>query len=924
MFVHHPPYTVFILPLNTNQASLEVVGGKGMNLARLAQAGFPVPDGFLISTAAYHAFVNLNRLEGPIQIELGRLADVTADSLETCSQRIRALFEVGSLPPDLEASLKTVYQGLGAGPVAVRSSATAEDLPSLSFAGQQDTYLNVMGFECLREALIHCWSSLWTARAIGYRARNGVDQRGMALGVVVQQMVESRAAGVLFTANPLSGLRAETVIDATLGLGEALVSGQVEPDHYVVDPQEGRIRSKELGAKSLSIHGRDLGGTQTAREDRRTVQALNDEQILELAQMGRKVQDLYGSPQDIEWAEANGLLYLLQSRPITSLFPIPEGLGKPDGNGMTEDSLQVLFSFGAVQGLLEPITPIGRDALQRIFARGAGLFGIQVNEKTQRVLYSAGERLWINFSSLMKNEVGRKILLGLIDMIEPGTGQALRQIQHDPQLIPGHKGIRPHARLQIARFLLPVLGNIILNLLFPEARRKYTVASGEKVLDEMRQWISELPSEPHARLIESAGLLDRVGQQRMLPTLLRFVSGVASGMVPWNALNLLASHISGDDSGRGPGYWRGQVLEMTRGMSHNPTTEMDLALWKVATLVRADADSFRAACDLAPAQLAEGYLAGNLPATFQSQVAGFLSIYGLRGLGEIDLGRARWAQNPLPIFEMLVSFLQIEDADQAPDAVFARGAQSAAQAVERVVQGVRTTRHGRIKALLARLAADRARRLMGLRESPKFFIVRMLGLIQTELLACGSKLAKAGELDEPGDLVYLSMDEIKTFANNLREAADLIQVRREAARREALRRQIPRLLLSDGRAFYEGLSQASPGKDTLNGSPVSPGVVEGRVRVVLDPHQAHLQAGEILVCPGTDPSWTPLFLSAAGLVMEVGGMMTHGAVVAREYGIPAIVGVDRATTRLQTGQLIRVDGSSGQILILEAIANPAD
>jgi pyruvate,water dikinase len=270
---------------------------------------------------------------------------------------------------------------------------------------------------------------------------------------------------------------------------------------------------------------------------------------------------------------------------------------------------------------------------------------------------------------------------------------------------------------------------------------------------------------------------------------------------------------------------------------------------------------------------------------------------------------------------MLSSFLCIEDASLAPDVVFSKGATAAAKAIDVLADAVRHTRHGWVRAHQLRFFAGRARDLMGARESPKFFAVRLMWLIQRELRKSGQEFAASGELRDAEDLFFLDLDEIKAFAlREQRDWAGLIAARRESYQREQRRKQIPRLLLSDGRAFYEGLSSEGGADGAIWGSPVSPGSSQGLVRVVLDPREAHLEPGEILVCPGTDPSWTPLFLSAAGLVMEVGGLMTHGAVVAREYGIPAIVGVDRATTRLQTGQRIRIDGSSGQIVILTAEA----
>jgi len=293
-------------------------------------------------------------------------------------------------------------------------------------------------------------------------------------------------------------------------------------------------------------------------------------------------------------------------------------------------------------------------------------------------------------------------------------------------------------------------------------------------------------------------------------------------------------------------------------------------------------------------------------------------------VGEIDLGRPRWCENPTSILQALRSYLQIDDADQAPDVVFARGADSARIALDRLAAELRETRHGRLKARVARWISRRMRALAGLRETPKFTIIRAMGFLRASLLAAGRALAAAGLLARPEDLFFLRLAELQALAADLDAgrgaAATLAQTvvgRRQRYDREKLRRQIPRLLLSDGQAFYDGMGPPEgAGEDVIAGSPVSPGVVEGIAHIVLDPHGARLAPGEILVCPGTDPAWTPLFLAAGGLVMEVGGLMTHGSVVAREYGIPAVVGVSYATIRLHTGQLIQVDGSAGRIRII--------
>ncbi len=902
-----PPHSAATQPLSTEDW-LQAAGGKGSNLVKLARADFPVPDGFILTTRAYQEYVAANRLAERIQAALPASPDDPA-GLQAASATIFARFENGDIPAELANALRQAYRAMGSPPVAVRSSATAEDLPEMSFAGQQNTYLNVIGEPALLQAVVRCWASLWTARAIGYRARNQVAHHSTALAVVVQRMAPAEVSGVLFTANPLSGLRRQTVIDATYGLGEALVSGQVQPDHYEVDTTRRVITTRTLGSKALAIQPLPGGGTRRETPQGSHRQALPDDAILALSDLGQQVAALYGQPQDIEWAWANGQFYLLQSRAVTSLFPIPAGT--PAG------PLEVFFSFGAVQGMLDPITPLGRDAMRHLIARGARLLDIHVTAHNQTVLYEAGERLWIRLTSLIRNSVGRKVLTSTLGFVEPSTRPLIAALLDEPALQPGRQGLSLRARWQLAHLAVPLAGNVLLNIVFPQARRTMILARTERLLIGVAGGLANLDGPPRERLRLWCDHFQNLIAKHLLPNLILLASTVAAGMASLNLLRLRMKNSTAPDAG-----WSDAVLEVTRGVPHNPTTAMDLALWAAANAIRQHPAAQAEFNAHTAAELAAAWQAGGLHPVTRQVLDSFMQRYGGRGLAEIDLGRPRWAEEPAHIFEMLAGFLLIPPGDQSPDAVFARSAASGEAAVQRIAAALRQARGGWFKAPLARFLGCRARALLGMREAPKFFAVRLFAQYRWALLAAGQELVAAGELSQPDDLFYLTFAEIRAFAAaqsapGRQDWHALIAGRREANCRETLRRQVPRLLLSDGRAFYDGMSAESrPGG--LSGSPVSPGVVEANVRIVIDPRQAGLLPGEIMVCPGSDPSWTPLFLTAAGLIMEVGGMMTHGAVVAREYGIPAVVGVDRATQRLHTGQRIRLNGSTGAIEVIEA------
>ncbi len=889
---------------------LALAGGKGVNLAQLQRAQLPVPAGWVLTTDAYTHFVHTHHLDNVIQAALAPAATLEPAALTAASEAIRRAFAACPLPAELAQALEQLWQTTGR-PLAVRSSATAEDLPDLSFAGQQDTFLNVIGPAALQQAVIGCWSSLWTARAIGYRARNHIPHAAVRLAVVIQTMLPAVASGVLFTADPLTGRRHHMAVDATLGLGEALVAGQVEPDHYVLDGLTGQVLEERLGAKATVTRPAAGGGVVVEQGEHRAQAAVSPAIVRQLAGLGRQVAALFGAPQDVEWVWDGSQLWLVQSRPITSLYPLPVGLN-------AGDALHVLVSFGAVQGMLDPITPLGRDALTLLLNGGASIFGYRLTLENQHLLYTAGERLFIHITSVVRHPVGRRLIRYVLTQVEPSVAQAITGLWDDPRLTPAGSWFRWRTVGRILRGLGPILPRLAATWARPDAGRRRILAWQEATLavyaDQMAQ-----ATTLAARWRFSQTLLGQA-----IPIILpRLLPGIAGGLASLNALYWLARRVP---------QARERVLLLTRGLPHNVTTEMDLSLWQLAQHIRGSfpptpptperrLSAGRTSLDSTmlhtpPAELAQAYQVGALPQPMQQAIAAFLARYGMRGLGEIDLGRPRWREDPTPVMQLLHSYLQIERPEQAPDVIFQRSAAAAERALEELIGDIRRTHWGRLKAPLARLAAHRMRALAGLRESPKFLIIRLMGLVRQALLASGQELTAQGVLDAPDDIFYLHAHEVEQLGRGEEQAwRERVQARRAAAGREARRRQIPRLLLSDGYTVYEGVRRegVEESPNTLTGAPVSPGVAEGMVRVVLDPTGAHLNPGDILVCPGTDPAWTPLFLVASALVMEVGGLMTHGSVVAREYGIPAVVGVHQATTRLQTGQRIRVDGSAGLI-----------
>lgn len=857
---------------------IPLVGGKAANLGELISAGFDVPDGFCVATPAYAQAAAAAGLD-----------DVLAGAPDpaTLGERARAALLGGSVPDDVAAAVTAAYAELGADvPVAVRSSATAEDLPSASFAGQQDTYLNIVGADALIDAVRRCWASLWTDRAVSYRATNGIDHRTVQLAVVVQRMVEAQVAGVLFTADPVSGRRTRSVIDASPGLGEAVVSGAVNPDHVIVEG-DGTVAEHRIGDKAVVIRGTAGGGTEHVTGTDVDKPCLSDAQIGELVALGRRVEAHFGVPQDIEWAiDAEGVLWLTQSRPITTLFPVP-------GRGGGE--LRVYFCFSLAQGLTRPFTPMGTSAA-RVIGAGAStnVFGFPVVDPRTgpKAFHEAAGRLFVDITPALRSSVGRTVVPRILDVMEARSAVVIRSLFDEPELSITSTTRKPLLRgiaRVMRRYRIPPLAALALGN--PAAARRRVDRFGER--------LRGIPAQigPDAKGLQRLDHVERV-LQPAVTVMPRVVPVAAAGY----AMLALSKKLAGPDMD-------GATDEVLRSLPHNSTTEMDLTLWALATRIRGDADAAAAMLDAPVDELARRYGRSMLPPVLQHGLAQFLRTHGHRAVAEIDVGMPRWADDPSYVLGVLANYLRLDDAELAPDRQFARGARAAEIAVAGVVARVR--RRSWARSRLVAFTLGRVRALLGMRETHKDYLVWLLSHARSQLQLIGAELAERGLLDVADDVFFLDLFETRSALSGA-DHREAVARRREEYERELRRRHIPRILLSDG-TEPETLAAATDTEGALTGTPASAGSVTAKARVVLDPVGAHLEPGEILVCPSTDPGWTPLFLTAGGLVMEMGGPNSHGAVVAREYGIPAVVGVPDATHRIATGDTITVDGAAGLV-----------
>jgi pyruvate,water dikinase len=896
----HAHAAEYVLPFAAlDRHSLPVAGGKAANLGEIRRAGLPMPPGFCVTTAAYAAVAAGAALDSILDEMAATAADDTA-RLETLSGRAREALLAAPVPEAVAQAIVRAYETLSGGgplPVAVRSSATAEDLPDASFAGQQETYLNVVGADAVVDAVRRCWGSLWTPRAVAYRATNGIDQRSVQLAVVVQQMVDAAVAGVMFTANPLTGRRRQAVIDASPGLGEAVVSGAVTPDHFVVDVDTGHVVERRLGDKRLQIAALPGGGTQRLDASSQfTVHSsqfcLADDEVRALARLAARVEAHYGAPQDVEWAlDSGGAFWLVQTRPITTLFPLPAGAPEDDRD------LRVYFNFSVAQGVLRPFTPMGVQALRLIGSALATVAGLPPRNAVAGppVLKDAAGRIFADVTAFVRSPIGRRVVRFVLGHMEARSGELLDTLFADSRL-----AVRPVRPLRLAAPIARLLirtgapGRVLGGLRDPDAARSRLerVATGALAL-------ANLP--PQAT---PAQHLDAVERLLLEAPPLIFPAAVAA-LPPAFAMLGLAGRLLG------PLATREELDAVRRGLPHNPTTEMDLALWALAQRVRADAPSAAALRERAPEQLAAAYRERALPPALQQGLAEFLQRYGHRGVAEIDLGLPRWSDDPTHILGALANYLQLEGPEQAPDAQFRRAADQAEAMVVELVR--RARRRGRLRGAAVAFCLRRVRQLAGLREAPKFYVVALLARARALLIPVGDHLTAAERIAAPDDIFFLDLTEARAALAGA-DFRPVVRERRATYEREMRRRHLPRFLLSDGTEPAAAAQQAE-GDGVLRGAPASAGTVTGTARVILEPQGARLEPGEILVAPSTDPGWTPLFLTAGGLVMEMGGPMSHGAIVAREYGIPAVVGVPSATDLIATGQQITVDGAAGTITV---------
>ena len=868
----------FVLGLEEiGETQAALAGGKGAHLGELSRVeGVRVPAGFCVTTDAFRLIMTTAPGLNDHLERLSRLNPGDREAIGALSAQIRQTIEGTVVPGDVAAAITHSVTRLGGQAAwAVRSSATAEDLPTASFAGQQDTYLNVVGPAAVLQHVRRCWASLFTERAVTYRMQNCFGHRKIYMAVVVQQMVFPQAAGVLFTADPVTSNRKVVSIDASFGLGEALVAGLVNADVYQV--RDGEIAAKAVATKKLAIRALPAGGTrEVAIEPERQQQpALTDAQIVRLAQLGRRIEAHFGHPQDIEWCLADGEFQVVQSRPITTLFPIPAA---------SDHENHVYISVGHQQMMTDAMKSLGLSVWQLT---------------TPRPMSEAGGRLFVDVTQRLGSPASRAAFLKLLGRSDPLIESALQTVLDRGDFIPA----------------LP-----------DEGPGEMAVYSAPAVIETD----PAIPAGLVERSQDSIATLKRDIQKKSGPELLDFILADIQELKrilfdPQSLQVILAGMQAAWSLAEDLEAWLGEknaVDTLTQSVPHNVTSEMGLALLDVADVIRphpdvvaflqhADREDF---LDELPA------LAGGREA--RDAIQAYLDKYGMRCVGEIDITKPRWSERPTTLVPMILGNIKNFEPG-AGRRRFEQGRENARKKEQELLTRLRALPDGEPKAEQAKRMIDRIRTFAGYREYPKYGMVSRYFVYKQALLGEAERLVQAGVLGEREDIFHLRFGELHDVARTDHVDDQLIRERKDAFRSyQAL--TPPRVLTSDGEAVEGTYRRADVPAGALTGLPVSGGTAEGRARVILDMAEAEFEASDILVTAYTDPSWTPAFVAIKGLVTEVGGLMTHGAVIAREYGLPAVVGVEHATRLIRDGQHIRVHGTGGYVEILdEAASGPA-
>jgi phosphoenolpyruvate synthase/pyruvate phosphate dikinase len=889
-----------VLELNEiDKTMLPLVGGKGASLGELTRSeGVRVPEGFCVTTDVYKEIIGHNE---QLNLLLDQLSFLKADNRKAIgetSARIRKVIEETAIPKTIADEIGRHVEKLGKkNACAVRSSATAEDLPTASFAGQQDTYLNVIGKETILKHISKCWASLFTDRAVVYRLQNGFDHRKVYLSVVVQKMIFPDAAGIMFTADPVTSHRKVLSIDASFGLGEALVSGIVNADNYKV--REGRIIDKKISVKKLAVLASENGGTseKEINPDRQNAQTLTDKEIMELEGLGRKIEAHFGKPQDIEWCLYEGDFYIVQSRPITTLYPIPVRPGHPGGPESNDEENHVYLSVGHQQMMTDTMKPLGLSVW------------LLTTPASMRI---AGGRLFVDITPMLAASASRHTIietLGRFDPLMKGAlttiierGDFIKSSPSDPDSYGNHSDDKKEQETGKTDKAVSLPNYQALNDYDP-AVVSDLISSSETSIEATRQNIKKKSGSDLFDFI-----LEDIQQLKKTLHAPQSFGVIMTGMNASSWINEKMDEWLGE---------KNAADTLAQSVPNNVTSEMGLELLDVADVIRPYPEVIQYLSrhnEIKDNNFLDELVKLEGGHETRGAIQSYLSKYGMRCAGEIDITRARWSEKPITLVPMILNNIKSFEPG-ASYRKFEQGRKEALKKEQDLLERLAPLPDGEQKVKETKRMINLIRNLAGYREYPKYGLVTLYFVYKQALLKEAEQLVRANVIHEKEDIYYLTFEELREVVSTRKIDYRIINRRRDEYKGyEKL--TPPRVMTSDGETLSGTYNRENLPAHAIAGLPVSSGVIEGRARVILKMEDADIEDGDILVTTFTDPSWTPLFVSIKGLVTEVGGLMTHGAVIAREYGLPAVVGVDNATRLIKNGQRIRVHGTDGYIEIL--------
>jgi len=952
-----------VLPIDAKDAGLEVIGGKGRSLAEMANAGLGVPGGFYLTTAAYRRFVSENNLQAKI-IDLAKpvVGEYTL-SFDDASEAIQALFGEATLSDEMAAGMRDAYSALNgeAPPVAVRSSANAEDLPDMSFAGQQDTYLNVRGADEIVAAVRNCWASLWTPRAIAYRHEMGIEQDAVAMAVVVQLMIPSDVSGILFTANPATGERSEMIINASFGLGEAVVGGQVTPDTFIVDRESKTAKETLIGAKEQKIVSDGDQGTrlEDIAEDLRGQSSLSDDAIKELVTLALKAEAHFsGVPQDIEWAYSDGKLYMLQSRPITNLPPHPievEWVPNPPA--------QILARRQIVENIPDPCTPLFEELYLT-----EGLEMVEKDKKHASYMVGGGP----TFVTLNGFAYQRFDWPGTIEARKKKLAEAMTEAEMDAAEIAADAEVMKKgqskqddaSKKQAAEFAemmaehqkkaAKMAGSdleLFRESLSSEDRKAFDDWSDASGLDDVAASVT-IPKSKNPTF--TAFNRTQINENQIKGFYDRAMPDIVATSDQWRKVDPKAAsdeELLGGiwDTGTAGGlFWcsnGGHTFGVAKSTDdqlqaflrealpdHNftsgqflsgfrsKTMEANEHLFEIAKKIRADKALSELVVTTPAKRMMKTLRETPAASAIVAGIDDYLNTYGHLGYS-LDFVEPLPLEDPSGLLATLKTMVSDRNYDPKNHEMEAtRKRETAMEDILPLLEGLQYWQF--------RFRHWFTHRFYYIREEVMFYLYTPLPALRPLALELGQRLTEAGTIAEPDHVFYLVMDELRHAVEARKESKAVPAYVQLAAERFELREARKRLhppgtvpfdaSEDPGVKFKETQFVNDPNSDTMMGVPVSPGTVTAPASLIKTPAEFdQMRPGSILVCPMTNPAWTPLFAHASGLVTDMGGILGHGSIVAREYGIPAVVGTGTSTIRVKNGQMISVDGDAGIVELLE-------